>query len=106
MTFLDKLVALLSKGKLPPQYNIVPFLSVHDPEADVKSKAQAYVSFALRAMPKGKPCNAYRKRPTLIVILSGARLARFESTFIRLLHLMAHHPDFRIEHEFLPDIAK
>ncbi|EIW55568.1 uncharacterized protein TRAVEDRAFT_73422 [Trametes versicolor FP-101664 SS1] len=88
MTFLDKLVALLSRGKLPPQYNIVPFLSVHDPEADVKSKAQAYVSFALRAMPK------------------GARLARFESTFIRLLHLMAHHPDFRIEHEFLPDIAK
>lgn len=68
MTFLDKLVALLSKGKLPPQYNIVPFLSVHDPEADVKSKAQAYVSFALRAMPKGKSCNTYRKgrRPSLL----------------------------------------
>ncbi|KAI0371302.1 hypothetical protein BV20DRAFT_1120710 [Pilatotrama ljubarskyi] len=88
MTFLDKLVALLSKGKLPVQYNIIPFLSVHDPEADVKSKAQAYVVFALRAMPK------------------AMRLVRFEYTFIRLLHLLAHHPDFKVEHEYLPDIAK
>ena len=54
MTFLDKLVTLLSKGKLSAQYNMVPFLSVHDPEADVKSKAQAYVVYALRAMPKRK----------------------------------------------------
>ncbi|KAI0777199.1 hypothetical protein BD413DRAFT_514292 [Trametes elegans] len=88
MTFLNKLVALLSKGKLPPQYNIIPFLSVHDPEADVKSKAQAYVTYGLRAVPKAQ------------------RLARFETTFIRLLHLLAHHPDFKIEHEYLPDIAK
>ncbi|KAI0646530.1 armadillo-type protein [Trametes meyenii] len=88
MTFLDKLVSLLTKGKLPVQYNIIPFLSVHDPEADVKSKAQAYVAFALRAVPK------------------PVRLARFEVTFVRLLHLLAHHPDFKIEHEYLPDIAK
>ncbi|OSD08806.1 hypothetical protein PYCCODRAFT_1380708 [Trametes coccinea BRFM310] len=88
MTFLDKLVSLLSRNKLPVQYNIIPFLSVHDPEEDVKSKAKAYVIFALRAMPK------------------ALRLARFECAFIRLLHLLAHHPDFKIEHEFLPDIAK
>lgn len=55
MTFLDKLVVALSKGKIPIQYNMVPFLAVHDPEADVKGKAQAYVLFALRAMPKRKP---------------------------------------------------
>ncbi|TBU45152.1 armadillo-type protein [Dichomitus squalens] len=88
MTFLDKLVALLSKGKIPIQYNMVPFLAVHDPEADVKSKAQAYVVYALRAMPK------------------PVRLERFEHSFIRLLHLLAHHPDFRIEQEYFPDIAK
>ena len=40
MTFLDKLVALLSKAKLHAQYNVIPFLSVHDPEADVKSKVR------------------------------------------------------------------
>ncbi|KAH9849574.1 armadillo-type protein [Lenzites betulinus] len=88
MSFLNKLVALLSKNKLPVQYNIVPFLSVHDPEADVKGKAQAYVSFAVRALPK------------------ALRLARFEVVFIRLLHMLAHHPDFKVEHEYLPDIAK
>ncbi len=54
MTFLDKLVTALSKGRIPIQYNMVPFLAVHDPEADVKGKAQAYVLFALRAMPKRK----------------------------------------------------
>ncbi|PIL27726.1 hypothetical protein GSI_10879 [Ganoderma sinense ZZ0214-1] len=88
MTFLDKLVVALSKGKIPIQYNMVPFLAVHDPEADVKGKAQAYVLFALRAMPK------------------PVRLERFEHSFIRLLHLLAHHPDFRVEQEYLPDIAK
>ncbi|KAI8986667.1 armadillo-type protein [Trametes punicea] len=86
--FLNKLVSLLSKSKLPVQYNVIPFLSVHDPEEDVKSKAKAYVTFALRAVPK------------------AVRLARFEYAFIRLLHLLAHHPDFKIEHEYLPDIAK
>ena len=53
MTFLDKMLSLLSRSKIPIQYNMVPFLCVHDPEADVKSKSQAYVVFALRAMPKG-----------------------------------------------------
>ena len=72
MRFLDKLLTSLSKGKLPIQYNMIPFLCVHDPESDVKSKvrqgnssipitwpltfktqAQAYVAYALRAMPKG-----------------------------------------------------
>jgi sister-chromatid-cohesion protein PDS5 len=29
-----------------------------------------------------------------------------EIIFIRLLHLLGHHPDFAISHEELPDIAK
>ncbi|OBZ77502.1 Sister chromatid cohesion protein pds5 [Grifola frondosa] len=84
MTFMEKLVLLLSTRKLPVQFNVIPFLSVHDPEAD----AQAYVSFAVRAMPK------------------AVKLTRFEYTFIRLLHLLAHHPDFAVTEESLPDIAK
>lgn len=39
MTFLDKLVSFLSRRKVHTMYNIVPFLSVHDPELDVKNKA-------------------------------------------------------------------
>ena len=39
-------------------------------------------------------------------VLPAVRLERFEHSFIRLLHLLAHHPDFRVEQEYLPDIAK
>jgi len=88
MTFMDKLVALLTARKIPPQYNVIPFLSVHDPEADVKNKAKAYIVTALRSMPK------------------VVRLNHFEIIFIRLLHLLAHHPDFVVNEENLPDIAK
>lgn len=35
---MDKLVTLLTARKLSPRFNVVPFLSVHDPEADVKNK--------------------------------------------------------------------
>ena len=37
ITFLRKLIALLPKQTLPVQFSIIPFLTVHDPEADVKS---------------------------------------------------------------------
>jgi sister-chromatid-cohesion protein PDS5 len=37
ITFLTKLVSLLQPRKLPPRYNVIPFLTVHDPESDVKS---------------------------------------------------------------------
>ncbi|KAH9941134.1 armadillo-type protein [Epithele typhae] len=88
MTFLLKLLGLLSRSKLPSHYNVTPFLCVHDPEEDIKDKAQAYVLYALHSMPK-------------IV-----RLDRFEQNFIRLLHLLAHHPDFTVDAKGIPDMAK
>jgi hypothetical protein len=33
-----KLFPLLTARKLPPRYNLIPFLTVHDPEADIKSR--------------------------------------------------------------------
>lgn len=69
-------------------------------------QAHAYVVFALRAFPK-------RMSLTLRTILwgihpsfSAVRLSRFEHNFIRLLHLLAHHPDFHVDQESLPDNAK
>ena len=38
MRFLDKLVSFLPRARIPIQYNMIPFLTVHDPEGDVKSK--------------------------------------------------------------------
>ena len=37
MLFLTKLISLLQLRKLPPRHNIIPFLTVLDPESDVKS---------------------------------------------------------------------
>ncbi|KAH9932198.1 armadillo-type protein [Fomitopsis serialis] len=88
ISFMDKLVGLMTARKLGPSYNVIPFLSVHDPEADVINRAKAYVTAALRSMPK------------------AFRLQQFEIIFIRLLHLVAHHPDFAVNSETLPDLAK
>ncbi|GBE89081.1 armadillo-type protein [Sparassis latifolia] len=86
--FMDKLVTLLTARKLPVQFNVLPFLSVHDPEADIKNKAKAYVIHSMRTMPK------------------AIRLASFEMLFIRFLHVLAHHPDFSLTPDPFRDIAK
>lgn len=48
MAFLVKLIALLSAQKLPHSYTVIPFLSVHDPEADVKTKVRVSICPRLR----------------------------------------------------------
>ncbi|KAJ7096724.1 armadillo-type protein [Mycena belliarum] len=87
MTFLKKLVALSQPSKVPAHYSVIPFLTVHDPEVDVKALAMSYVSSVVR---KG----------------SAAKRAQMELMFIRLLHLLARHPDFATSQEELLDIAK
>jgi sister-chromatid-cohesion protein PDS5 len=42
-----KLFPLLTTRKLPPRYNLIPFLTVHDPEADVKSRVSDVLCFAV-----------------------------------------------------------
>ena len=36
----------------------------------------------------------------------GLRLQQFEVAFPRLLHLLAHHPDFTMEHKSAVDMSK
>ncbi|THH15253.1 hypothetical protein EW146_g5196 [Bondarzewia mesenterica] len=86
--FLQKLIALLKPRKLPAHFNVIPFLTVHDPEADVKSMAKAYVTYAFRNAPP------------------AIKVENFEMIFIRFFHLLAHHPDFAVTPEALPDMAK
>lgn len=42
----------------------------------------------------------------IFVYITVERLARFEMIFFRLLHLLAHHPDFGTAEESLPDMAR
>ncbi|KAJ7145311.1 armadillo-type protein [Mycena crocata] len=88
MTFLKKLVTLSQPQKVPTHYNVIPFLTVHDPELDVKAMAMSYVNGIMRKLPIAK------------------RVQHMEMMFIRLLHLLAHHPDFATSQEELIDIAK
>ncbi|KAJ7755342.1 armadillo-type protein [Mycena maculata] len=88
MTFLKKLVTLSQRQKIPAHYNVIPFLTVHDPEADVKTMAMSYVNGAMRKLPPAK------------------RVLHLEMIFIRLLHFLAHHPDFATSRDELLDTAK
>ncbi|KAH9968243.1 armadillo-type protein [Russula dissimulans] len=86
--FLRKFISLATHQLLPPQFNVVPFLTVHDPEPDVKDMAKAFVSLAYRAAP-----------PSI-------KMNHFEMIFVQFLHLLAHHPDFALTQESVPDMAK
>ncbi|KAF8156995.1 armadillo-type protein [Crassisporium funariophilum] len=85
--FLTKLITLLVPRKLSPRYNVIPFLTVLDPEADSKNTASSYIN-NLKS----------RMSPAL-------RVEHLEMIFIRLLHLLAHHPDFATDKDEVLDMA-
>ncbi|EKM75631.1 hypothetical protein AGABI1DRAFT_132023 [Agaricus bisporus var. burnettii JB137-S8] len=87
-TFLNKLITLYMTRKLPPPFGVVFFLTVHDPEEDVKGNAATCVRALLKKLNPQQ------------------RVEYFELLFVRLLHILAHHPDFSTEHEDLLDLAK
>lgn len=43
---------------------------------------------------------------TVLIHYLEERLVRFEMIFFRLLHVLAHHPDFGMAEEALRDIAR
>ena len=44
----------------------------------------------------GKQCCAF----------PGVKMNHFEMIFVQFLHLLAHHPDFSLTQESVPDMAK
>ncbi|CAD6889459.1 unnamed protein product [Tilletia controversa] len=77
--FLRKVLNYLSQRRLPSRYNIIGFLSAVDPEAENKTAFSNYVHTALRSL------------------LEEDRYLYFDVAFTRLLHLLAHHPDFHTQ---------
>ncbi|KAI5121999.1 hypothetical protein M0805_001831 [Coniferiporia weirii] len=86
--FLAKVLTLISSRKIPPRFNIILFLTVHDPEDEIKEKARVFVSYHFGRSPP------------------DIKLTHWEMIFIRLLHALAHHPDFGLEESQILDIAK
>jgi len=87
LRFLSKLIVLLHARKLPPRYNLILFLTVHDPENELKLKASGFAALAFRRSPP------------------DFRLMHFEMIFIRLLHLIAHSADFGLSEVEMKDQA-
>ncbi|GAA5863155.1 hypothetical protein JCM8547_002814 [Rhodosporidiobolus lusitaniae] len=77
--FLKKLVHYLREGRMHaqirPRLNMVVFLVAHEPDEDLKN---AVVAFA-----------AHRRK-----LPEKERQQQWEAPFLRLLHMLAHHPDF------------
>ncbi|KAF5318692.1 hypothetical protein D9619_010650 [Psilocybe cf. subviscida] len=85
--FLTKLITLLQPRKLPARYNVITFLTIADPEKDVRDMASSYIVNTKRRMSP------------------AVRMENLELIFIRLLHILAHHPDFGTSKEDLMDMA-
>ena len=58
-----------------------------------------------RLGPRGSICKKNILQPNCRPVL-GSRLQQFEMTFPRLLHLLAHHPDFEMTHLSLVEISR
>ncbi|PPQ74839.1 hypothetical protein CVT26_005219 [Gymnopilus dilepis] len=87
LAFITKLISFLQPRKIPPRYNVIPFLAVLDPEPDTRLVASAYIAIVKARMPP------------------AMRVEHLEIIFIRLLHLLAHHPDFGTTQDELLDLA-
>ena len=52
--FQDKLIRLVQGRKLPVRFNIIPFLTAHDPVDELRAKAKSFVLLQLRRSPPGE----------------------------------------------------
>ncbi|KAH8918667.1 ARM repeat-containing protein [Atractiella rhizophila] len=87
--FIQKLAKYFSRRRITkPHYNIILFLVAHDPEEEIIQLAR----------------NSIRAR--MANMTSRVRVENFEFIFVRLLHLLAHHPDFTSDPEDLANFVK
>ncbi|CAE6457598.1 unnamed protein product [Rhizoctonia solani] len=90
---LNKFTLLCINRKLGPNFYVLTFITAHDPEREIRERARNWVAASMRRLPLGE-------------LIQQLRVQHFDMLFIRLLHLLAHHPDFAVTTEGLQDIAK
>lgn len=64
----------------------------------------SYVSGIVRRLPPGALFDTYSS--VTLIFLQAKRVQHMELMFLRLLHLLAHHPDFATSQEEMLDMAK
>ncbi|KAL5322879.1 hypothetical protein ACEPPN_010858 [Leptodophora sp. 'Broadleaf-Isolate-01'] len=85
--FVEKLQKYIVKGKYPPRFTTIMFITAFEPVTSFKNSIMTWI----------------RSR---VKLCRDTKSTIFEQLFPRLLHLLAHHPDFSTEPEELADIGK
>lgn len=89
--FIQRLLAYLRAHKITnAAYNCTLFYVAHDPEQEVRSDVKLFVSLRFQRLPVEH------------------RTAQYELIFGRLIHMLAHHPDFERQDDAyeIPTMAK
>lgn len=85
--FIEKLQKYIVKGKYPPRFTTIMFITAFEPVVEFKNSIMTWI----------------RSR---VKLCRDTKSTLFEQLFPRLLHLLAHHPDFSTEPTELADIGK
>ncbi|KAI9015984.1 armadillo-type protein [Hyaloraphidium curvatum] len=90
--FGNRLIKYIQVGGLPMRYSVILMLSAHEPEAELKHRIK------LHLLRRAKAMRIEHEKD------SSADL--FELSYVRVLHLLAHHPDFGTDLESLQLFSK
>jgi sister-chromatid-cohesion protein PDS5 len=85
--FVEKLQKYLVKVLIPARFYTIIFLTAFEPDLDFRTSIMTWIRSRLKVFHDGKH-------------------QTFESVFPRLLHLLAHHPDFTTDPEELLDQSR
>lgn len=86
--FIEKLQKYIVKNRLTPRFTTIIFITAYEPGGGGALKESIMTWIRSRAQ-----------------ISHNAKNRLFESVLPRLIHLLAHHPDFSVEPEELKDIG-
>lgn len=86
--FIEKLQKYIVKNRLPQRFNTIIFITAYEPGSNGALRESIMTWIRSRAK-----------------IAQNAKTHAFESILPRLIHLLAHHPDFSVEPEELKDIG-
>ncbi|KAK6582257.1 hypothetical protein PZA11_004665 [Diplocarpon coronariae] len=85
--FVGKLQKYIVKGRFPPRFTTIVFLTAFEPVLSFRESIMTWIRSRVKLCRESKS-------------------TVFEQLFPRLLHLLAHHPDFSTEPNYLADIGK
>lgn len=110
-SFANRLIKYIQLGGLSTRYSIILMLSAHEPEAELKhrvgsrcvgfflvSELRAYLQIKLHLIRRAKALRSEHEKDPAIDLL--------ELSYVRLIHVLAHHPDFGTDLESLQLFAK